>query len=247
MKAYLKELNQRFGYRPTWEPGKPLKLGDVGILEKGVFSQRSSLADLGISFETRAPSAGSDIKYTSSGAVKIEPKLSGKAPLPDTTFSKLDAGFSVSFSKENAILFEAKNARTALISNLHTVEKEVSKMMEDQTWKREWVIISELMTTDSATIVVSKGKTAKIEMKAAAQVSSGALHIADADLGLKASFEKNIGYSVIAQKGSTPLYRASGIKSGLFSSDGLVTKSLENDSPNVRLLEEVLLTDEEFE
>lgn len=247
MKEYLKELNKRFGYRPTWEPGKPLELGDIGVLEKGVFSQRSSLMDLGISFEIREPAAGSDIKYASSGGVKVEPKLSGKAPLPDTTLSKLDSGFSVSFSKENAILFEAKNARTALISNLHAIEKEVIKKMKDDSWKREWVIISELMQTDSATIVISKGKSAKIELKAAGEVATGELHIADVDLGLKASFEKNIEYSVIAQKGSTPFYRASGIKNSLFSLAKLATKGLKEEERALNLFEEVPFSDKEFE
>ena len=247
MKEYLKELNQRFGYRPTWEPGKPLRLGDVGILEKGVFSQRTSLADLGIPFEVRAATTGSDIKYASSGGVQIAPKLSGNAPLPDSTLSNLDAGFSVSFSKEKAILFEAKNARTAVISNLHHVEKKVFEKLKDQSWKKDWVIISELMETDSATILVSKNKAAKIDLKASGQVASGDLHIADVDLGLQASFEKDIEYRVIAQKGATPLYRASGIKSGLFASDGLVTKNLSDQEERQSLFEEVLLSDQEFE
>lgn len=91
MKKYLKELNKRFGYRPTWEPGKPLKLGDIGVLEKGVFSNRTSLDDLGIPLELRVANTATDIKYASEGGVNIQSKLSGEAPLPEMTLSNLDA------------------------------------------------------------------------------------------------------------------------------------------------------------
>lgn len=247
MKKYLKELNQKFGYRPTWEPGKPLQLGDVGILEKGVFSHRTTLESLGVSAEVREANTGSDIEYISEGGIDIQKKLSGDAPTPEMALTELDAGFFVSFSKRHAILFAAKNARTSILSNMHHIEKEIFKLMEKDEWKKEWVFISELMKTDGATILISIDKSSKFELKANADVSAGELHIADASLNFQTSVDKNMQFKIVAQEGVHPLYRASGIKKSWFSSGKLATKGLDEQEPPKDFIEQIPLHDSEFD
>jgi hypothetical protein len=247
MIKYLKELNQKFGYRPTWEPGKPLLLGDVGVLEKGVFSHRTTLDSLDIPIKIRKANTGSDIQYISEGGVDIQKKLSGEVPVAEMALSELDAGFSISFSKQHAILFAAKNARTSILSNMHDIEKEIFKLMENDEWKKEWVFISELMQTDGATILISVDQSSKFELKANADVSAGDLHIADATLDFQTSVDKNMQFKIVAQKGVNPLYRASGVKKNWFSSGKLATKGLDEQEPPKDFIEQIPLSDSEFE
>lgn len=50
---YTNEMKKKFGYYATWNPGVPLKLGDIGTFSDNVFTRLSNLTDRGIEFEIR--------------------------------------------------------------------------------------------------------------------------------------------------------------------------------------------------
>ena len=226
MKEYLKEMHSKFQYRANWEPNKPLKIGDIGILEKGVFSHRSSLEDEKIPMDVRVDENEGSLKYNSSGSVDIKSKLSGEATIPNSALGELDAGFSISFSREKSIVFQVNGTKTYMITNVGAIEREVLQRFMANQWPKDWVIITELVEGKEGTIIISNSSSSSIDLKANGDISAaGALNVASTDLGLSVVSKKNIGTEIIGKQGLTPLYRAAGIKKSIFGkASGLESK-----------------------
>lgn len=227
MKQYLKEINNRFQYRATWEPNKTLAIGDVGILEKGIFSLRSSLTKENIPLEVRTDESEGSMKYSSEGAVEINTKLQGQASPPQSSLAQGDAGVMIHFKKQDAVVFQINGSRTHQIENTGEIEREVLKRFRENTWPKNWVIITELVEAKEATILISNSKDSSIELKANAQVQAPSdLDIADAQLQFAIVAKRDISTEIVAKEGITPLYRASGIKKPLLGDPSLGTKDL---------------------
>jgi TIR domain len=50
IRQYAKEIHDQLGYLPTWLPTAPVKVGDVGTVEQGIFTIMGTLSDFGIAF-----------------------------------------------------------------------------------------------------------------------------------------------------------------------------------------------------
>jgi len=108
---YTRELHAKFGYLATWAPKVELHLGDVGTLKDHIFEPVTTLARLGIPFETRAAEGLADYEYVSSGNVSINVKSAGQAPALGSALTAAEAGITVEFGAENAVVFQAANCR----------------------------------------------------------------------------------------------------------------------------------------
>ena len=223
MKQYLKEMKSKFGYHATWEPGKRLKVGDIGVLDSGIFRLMSSLGDENIPVEIRVDEDEGTLEYTSEGGATISAKAAGEVPSGAVSgLGQADAGFSINFNKENAIVVKVKGYRTHQIANLGAVERAVVDRFRQRDWRKNWVIINELVEAKSGTILISSTKDAKIELKANANIekASGS-NIADASLGLSVVKNKNISTKVVAEHGITPLFRVVGVRKSGFKAKGM--------------------------
>src|SRR3954464_9719382 len=105
--SYTNEIRAQIKKLATWEPGEPRKLGDYGELRGSLFVRVGNIADppFNLRFETNADQTSSPITYSSSGAVSIEADggVSGQV----SALAKLTLGLTISFSRENAIYFQA--------------------------------------------------------------------------------------------------------------------------------------------
>jgi hypothetical protein len=227
MKQYLNEINARFQYRATWEPNKTLNIGDIGILEKGIFSLRSTLTKEGIPVQVRTDESEGSLKYTSQGAVDINVKLAGKAAPPQSQLGTADAGITIQFKKENAIVFQVNGTRTFQLENFGDIEREVLSRFHAGKWPKDWVIISELVQAREATILISSNRDSIIELKANAEVKAESdLDLADAQLNFGIVTKKGLSTEIIAKEGISPLYRASGVKKPVFGDPTVGSKEL---------------------
>ncbi|MDX1479858.1 MAG: hypothetical protein R3301_19240, partial [Saprospiraceae bacterium] len=84
---------------------------------------------------------------------------------------------------------------------------------KDRNWKKDWVIVNEVVEAESGTVIISDSKDGKIEIKANAQVNTlSDDDLGNAELGLSVAFKKGVGYKVVGKRGMTPLFRCVGIK-----------------------------------
>src|SRR5688572_12513976 len=213
---YTDDLRKRFGYYATWLPGTPLSLGDVGLVKDNVFTRVANIEDFKIKFEKLTDDSPDDLEYSSKGSVSVTAKLSGTVTPEGSSLGKLDAGFIVEFQNENSILFKANQAKIGLIKNTNTLGDQVLRLYEEGKWNKHWVVITELVKSESATILISNSANGKIELKANASVDAPKLDIADAKFELGAIFSKGLETKIIAQTGLTPLFKVKGIKTRIF-------------------------------
>ena len=224
---YLKHIADKTGYRATWEPNKPLTLGAIVKINKGVFAILSSLEKEGIPFEVLEDSSEGTLDYSSSETVQIGIKAAGQIPAAGSVLSAADAGFSIDFGSDKSILFQADKTKTHQINNIASIEREVIKRVGEGRWDKNWLIVTELLEADTATIIVSFSTNSKIEIKANANVGASQLKLTDASLELSVVSEKGSLFKAVASKGITPLYRVMGYHHPLFGKGQLKTRSLE--------------------
>jgi hypothetical protein len=243
VKKYTNELYRQFHYFATWLPGTPLELGTIGVLKNNEFTKVSNLKNENIDFEIDEDTTKSDLEHSSKGAVSIITKLAGTAPIAGSVLSDADAGFTVEFSQENAILFKANGTLSPSIRDQIKLGKEIIERFKQGKWNKDWVVITELVKADSATIIISSSSNGKIELKAKADISATGLDIADASANFQCSFSKDLSTKIIAETGLTPLFKIGRVKSRPFSKPvfsarnvtmmDIMTPSVAKQNPNL--------------
>ena len=223
---YLTHINAMSGYRANWEPAKPIKIGDIGILENGVFTTITQFSENEIKLDIATTENTSDLNYTSSDNVTISVKAEGEAPVAGSTLTNADAGFSIEFKKGEAIVFQVSGYKTIQIRNILDVQKLVLEKSKSGEWVKDWYIITEMLEAENATIIISNSGNFMLDLKAKAAASAGDLKLTNASLGLQVVRDKGSSLNFIGRQGITPMYRVMGLTNPLFGKKRLETREL---------------------
>ncbi len=219
-KNYLNQMKNKFGYRATWEPNRPMEIGAIGKFHRGIFVQYSTLNKKKIPMETQTSTGKNMLDFSTSEGVKITTKGEGDpVPANASRLADANAGFVIEFSKENSILFKALNTKNTKIVNIEELEEGILNLYKKGKWDKKYVVIAELIEAEATTAIISKSSNSRIELQAKADVGSEDLKITNASLELGMVAEKDIATKVIAETNASPLYLAMGLKPRLFGSD----------------------------
>jgi len=251
MKTYLKSMHKKFGYRANWEPKRKMEVGLIGKLFKGQFVIYSSLEKEGVPAQIESQGGSGNLEFTSEGGVHFTTKLKGELKPPQAAeLDEADAGVIIEFQKEDSVVFKAQNTINHVLTNLKDVEKAFIDKINDKSddLDKDYVLITEVVEADSATVVVSNKKNAKMEIKANAEAEIKNIDIADASLELKAVGQRNIETKVIAKANCQVLYKAMGIKKKFFGGDAeeLKIKSIGEVQEGEQLFEEIPFSEDEI-
>lgn len=213
VKFYLEDLKKKSkGYRPTWLPAVRLSVGDYGVLEKDVFSREGNIyTDFKIEVKPKPGEKSPSLNFSSEKGVALTTKIKGKVEPKAELLGEADAGFIVEFSKGSGYICNLKEYSVTLIENLGKIKTEVLQRFNEGKWDENHVIISQVITADSSTILVSGQSSTKLEFKANADVKVADMDIADAKMKLQYLSGKTIAVNEAGREGTTPLYRAIGI------------------------------------
>ena len=172
-------------------------------------------------------------------------------PVATSALGQADAGLVVEFKKAGAVVFSAKNGRKYRLKNSLQIGQEIEKRYEAGQWKKEWLIVSEVIIADSGTIIISQSGNVNVELKAKGSLGAGSLKLSDLDLDFANQVDSSKAITVKAEEGLTPLYNLSGIRDGWFSKGKFVPKSVDGLPPEgaeaAELFNSVPLTEEEVE
>jgi hypothetical protein len=193
--GYTREMYDRFGYLACWLPNITVALGDVGTIEGRRYARVTSLAELGVSFSTGEPSAVGDLEYTTSGAVDVA--LRGGVDAGAQTAAAL----SVTFTGTGATYFRAEHCVVTAVTGLPSLEKQ---LLDLDDWRADYVVVTELLRTGPAVILVSDDKGSG----ARAQVSAEAPPVLTAGGRLAVTARSGLAARVTVADGATPLFRA---------------------------------------
>lgn len=189
-------MYDKFGYLACWLPNTSVALGDVGTLDGRRFAGLTTLDQLGISFSTGQPSVVGDLEYTTAGAVDVA--LRGGVGAGEQP-----AALSITFTGGGATYFHAENCVVTGITDLPSLERQLINLAE---WRPDYVVVTELLRTGPAVIMVSNDKGAAVEAQLSADALSTPVMSASGHLAVIA--KSGLAARVTVSDGATPLFRA---------------------------------------
>jgi hypothetical protein len=231
---YAREMNEKFGYFATWLPNVRVKLGDVGVVRDHVFEPVSSLEQMGIAFDVDRDRQTADLDYTSSDSVSIETKVSGAVHDPAATTASADGNISISFSRANAVVFQASGCLTSKIADVKSLGDQILSLYNRDKWDPDHVVVTDLVTAAGATILISNGQNAHIDLALKGQAAPAMAKLADANANLTVTRAVGIGTRIVAAAGLTPLFKVAGVRRRFFRDDQFARRGA-NDARFVEL------------
>ncbi len=133
-----------------------LKLGDVGLLKRNRFELITTTDDLGLHTQSRDIGGAADYQYISSEGASINFDVSGAAPTAVGPIAHSAAAkVSVIFARANAVVFLATGCKTVSIERHDILGRTILERFKAGGWDKEYVVITELVTASSATILIS--------------------------------------------------------------------------------------------
>ena len=214
---YLRELCDNLDYVPTWLPTISVAAGEIGFVRDYEYKRFGNLRDFGIKYEITQGKIYADLEYSSADSVAVTLKLMGQMPPVGSVLSVDELGLSIDFSRANAVVFRAAGCQSQRLDNLFQIGMRVLELHKVGKWPQDAVVVTEAVHAASATIVISSGQKAHLDLRAGT-VDPGNLHVASVDARLQIAREDNIGMKIIAQSALTPLMRVAGVQTRLMRS-----------------------------
>ncbi|MEL7532473.1 MAG: hypothetical protein AAFN10_14240 [Bacteroidota bacterium] len=213
---YQKDIFKKTQLRANWELSKNLNLGDVGYMNDGVFTMQTTLKDLGIDFTVRKGIKQDKLDLSSEQGVNVHPKFdsSASAEVIEMTAQVI---FDIEFHKAKSYVFKAAGIRTDMISNIMDVGKAVLKKYQAEDWDDDLVIIAEIKTADSVSVLISNESGTKTQISATGNLDIKDLDIAKADIGMEANSNKKLALEILGKPGTNPLFKVMGLEKSLLS------------------------------
>lgn len=214
MSVYISDIYSNEIYnnlRPlygNWEPSQPLALGDYGALQGRIFVRLGSISQLGIQSGVRKDGKKDQKYFTSKGSTEVKFNAAGSVPVGGAVNAK--ASLEVNFSSERAVFFNAAECEYSMMDDKAAVGAAIMKRYKRRTWKREWVVVTDVIQSGATTIAVSGGSSSNIVFEATGNVPN--INLADASAGLTIKSAKNVGYQIVAAQGLVPLIGLSGVR-----------------------------------
>jgi hypothetical protein len=217
-KEYVALLRKHFGpgWRPNWPVTTQLALGDVGIIEEGVFVRRDSLKDFDVAFSSSKGGKASSFRTHSSSGVSITEKTKGEVVPGFKFLGEADAGFLVAFSTAGAVVVAADNCRELRVLAQTQLFKSLWKLKDEGIWQKKWVVVTELISSSNATVLSSSTGNTSFEIGAKAMARVAHLSLAGLGTTLTVQSPKSLSTEVIAQNGLTLAYKTTELHKPIF-------------------------------
>lgn len=216
LKRYVAGIHDQTGYRATWLPGSPLGLGDVGVIQGGVFVRVTGLSNLGIPFQTDADAKQFDMHHVSHSGVKLEFVGNGSAP---TSSGPVGAGVDVQFGDAGAFVFDAIGCQVQVISDQVDLESRLRPVFYEGIWKLSWVVVTQVVKAESATILIANSSNSRLKLSAHGNLAAAQQNLANLDAKLVVTAESGNVIKLIGASGLTLLYRLAKLNQSFFSGD----------------------------
>jgi hypothetical protein len=206
---YVKGIRKQFNnYFATWLPSTQHKLGDVGVFKNNFFVRFTSLEALGISFKKRENKrAISSINCVSTTGVKKTSKTAAEINTSIPALPVGKAGIEIEFYKKGSYIFEAEESYESSIEDLHQVEEDICKVFKEGSWRAGWFVISNIVYTPNASIIISNSSNSKLVLSIAGDIPITGIKLGDASADFSIVSESGHTVQLINAKNLTPFFQ----------------------------------------
>ncbi|MFJ5645637.1 hypothetical protein [Streptomyces sp. NPDC093223] len=212
---YTKEIYDGLGYFAVWMPNSPVALGDVGFVRGRRFHRMTSLADLGIAFETVGPGAAVVHSYASESGVEVS--VNGDVATPDVLGIAPQLTVTVTFHRAHTTYLRAVDCTEEAIRDHLALQRGLTELRESGVWLGEYVVVTKLVRTGPAVIMVSSQAATRVEFQASAgDLAPLSLPVGSAGAGVGTSVGSSLAAEAVALDGGlTPFLELSALRRGL--------------------------------
>ncbi len=199
---YLKEIKGHYNKRGNWMPGEPLELGDYGKLEKGKFLGQNFFKRWGnirdsfnIDFDVKEDTTKDITQFCSTGSFDFKSKTNAKL----AALGKVSG--SIEFSHDKTVFIDARGCCFDSIADMNLLEKKIVEEYNRGEWKEDFVVVTEVMRAEGATVIITSGGKASIALEAKINMPLTMKLISDPSIELNATSVSNIGHRNLAEEG----------------------------------------------
>jgi hypothetical protein len=212
--SYAQEIRSRWGqYLVDWPPGATLRIGDYGVVIKGVFHKEGNLAsDYQVQFATDPipPNpAISHYSHFSKDAVKVTFRTRGRGGAQAGAAVK--AGLDLMFHKENSVFFNAAGCRVEMMSSPAMLRSRIMNLLDQGRWDYQWHVITRLIRSSSCTVLVASSGGATVSLDVNGNVP--AVDLGDANLRMTVTSAEKMASDAVVTGDATPLLGCHRLKS----------------------------------
>lgn len=211
---YVKTFRQGSGKsHPIWPPIERVQVGDYGIYKDGSFDKKGNIGDIDIAFTTKTIPQPGNISLSEGISYQFNPE--GVVDMCGASRASL----SIRTEKENTAFIHIVFTEASLIEDLRSVEEQIMKKFKKKTWRRDWIVITEVAYSSNFVTVVNQSGQAYVTFNCETDLPEPSFESAS----LKFSISHNQNSSYHCCTGSevqqcTPMFKARQIK-GYFNPD----------------------------
>ena len=205
---YIREMHNSLDYWAAWAPGVEIKLGDCGRLDDDwAFLPERNIKAFGIDFSVDESPSTTPWSHTSDHAMTFTFQVQGGEKIipqiPQGT-----AGIQIDFHRENAVVFAAVEGRHSRIADIYELKRQVLDLARKGQFPNDFVVVTEVVKAESATVLLSVDKEGKYVASASADFKAGIVDVGNASLNISTQVADKVKTEIVAKNHVTPLFRA---------------------------------------
>lgn len=209
MQNYLQQVQKNLGYRATWEPHRPMKVGTYGKIHQGIFSAYGHIDDLNIVYSVDKLKTSNQLTYKSEEKGSYTLKAKGEINPLFQKISTDEAGLLIIFKKDNSIVFKIQDITYFTLQNKVEIAEKLHNLSLVNKWDASYLMITETLQSEKTSILLSKKKNSEVEIK---YENSENIGIIDIDLFGEIIRSKGMSLQFTTSSDSTPLFKLSRLK-----------------------------------
>jgi len=209
MQNYLQQVQKNLGYRATWEPHRPMKVGTYGKIHQGIFSAYGHIDDLNITHTVDKLKTSNQLTYKSEEKGSYTLKAEGEINPLFQKISTDEAGLLIIFKKDNSIVFKIQDITYFTLQNKAEIAEKLHKLSLVNQWDDSYLMITETLQSEKTSILLSKKKNSEVEIK---YENGGNTGIIDIDFFGEIIRSKGMSLQFTSSSDSTPLFKLSRLK-----------------------------------
>ncbi|HEY0036343.1 MAG TPA: hypothetical protein VGB66_06620, partial [Longimicrobium sp.] len=166
--------------------------------------------------------------------VKVTLKLASQVSTGAPSIPQANAGVVVEFGRQGAYVIKAGTSYEPRLANVARLEDEILARLKAGSWKKEWVVVSQLVKTPNASILVSQTSNAKVEITAQGDATVGqAVKLGDVKFSFGITSESGKVYNFLDAENITPLFQLVGVKRRFLGRTNVGTLDFRADSAEI--------------
>lgn len=158
-RRYNRLLRRHTLHFAAWSPiHDPQRVGDYGLLDRGIFRKLGNIADFGVQFGTEVGNAAA-FDFTSDVSTVV--RFEAGVEVPVFSAGSVGASLKIEFEGKFAALVKSPKVELVAMTSIHQV---AAQLQHKAGWKPRFRIISKVYSGSDAIVIASLDNATSIEL-----------------------------------------------------------------------------------